>query len=369
MQETQRKIRFLIAPLDWGLGHATRCIPIIRELLLQHCEVIIAAEGAQEILLRQEFPQLHFVSLPGYRIKYSRSGSLLAFKILLQLPKLKKAIWKEHEWLKQAVADIRPDCIISDNRYGFYHPEIPSIFITHQLRIQSPGGEWTKDILQQFNYKHINRFTTCWIPDNLDTVNNLAGELSHPKKVTDIPVHYIGPLSRFSPKNETERKGHLLVLLSGPEPQRTLLEEKMIDEISHYNGTADIVRGLPDHPSQVPSTGMIQFYNHLGADELNKKMQEAEYIIGRSGYSTIMDIAALNKKSILIPTPGQTEQEYLAVYLEKRGLAISLGQKEFSINKALTRAKVFNWNSFSKDNSESLKAAVTNLIQSLPALG
>jgi UDP-N-acetylglucosamine transferase subunit ALG13 len=244
--------------------------------------------------------------------------------------------------LKKMIAQHHFDAVISDNRYGLYHSSIPCIFITHQLTIKSSAGKWTEKILQKRNYKYINRFTACWVPD-INRENNLAGELSHPFIAPAVPVHYIGLLSRFIKNDVAEKKNHLLIILSGPEPQRTMLEEKIINDISHYNGTVTVVRGLPGSASLIPSTNMIKFYNHLSTAELNIAMQEAEYVISRSGYSTVMDIMALQKKSILIPTPGQTEQEYLGHYLMKKGIAVSISQKGFTLNKALAASMKYNY--------------------------
>lgn len=339
------KIRILVAPLDWGLGHATRCVPIIRELLTQDCDVWLAGEGAQKELLKTEFPALPFLDLPGYRIRYAKTKKGLLWKMIRQGPKLRRAIQQEHQWLKKTVREYSFDAVISDNRYGLYHSKISCVFLTHQLCIKSPLGKWTEKILRKRNYKYINRFSECWVPDS-ESENNLAGELSHPEKKPSIPVRYIGLLSRFdsfTPLGDGGKKPHLLVLLSGPEPQRSLLEEKIIHEISHYNGTAVVVRGLPGYASLIPSTNMIHFYNHLPAKELNEEMLKAEYIISRSGYSTVMDIVALQKKSLLIPTPGQTEQEYLGEYLMKRGIALCMRQENFSLTAALETAAGYSY--------------------------
>jgi UDP-N-acetylglucosamine transferase subunit ALG13 len=330
--------KLLVAPLDWGLGHATRCVPIIRDLLNSKCEVWLAGEGAQEKLLREEFPSLPFLPLKGYRIKYGKSG--LTGKILLQIPSILRSIKEENKWLTEQVSNHGFDAVISDNRYGLYHENIFSVFITHQLCVKSSFGKWSEKILQQWNYKFINRFNECWVPDE-EEENNLAGELSHPVKLPSIATKYIGPLSRFEKKNIDEIKAHLLIILSGPEPQRTILENKIIDHIVNYPATATIVRGLPGEKNIIPSTNTIHFYNHLSSEELNTEAMKAEFIISRSGYSTIMDIAALQKKSILIPTPGQTEQEYLADHLMKKQFAFCVNQNEFSLLTDIKSAKQF----------------------------
>ena len=341
--DSVRKLRILVAPLDWGLGHATRCIPIIRYLMENGCEVLLAGEGLQKELLSQEFPSLYFLDLQGYRIKYGGSKVGLLLSIFRQAHQLLSSIKKEYAWLKKVVKEYQLDAVISDNRYGLHHNSIPCVFITHQLTIKSPFGKWTEKLLQQRNYKYINKFQECWVPDAEDK-NNLAGELSHPEKKPAVPVFYTGILSRLEQTPAAHViKNHLLISLSGPEPQRTILENKIINEIVHYSFTATIVRGLPGSDSIIPSTGMIKFYNHLPADALSKEMQQAEYVISRSGYSTVMDLVKLKKKSVLIPTPGQTEQEYLADYLLEKQFAFSMPQKEFTLVAALKNAAAFSY--------------------------
>ena len=368
-EKTQGKARILLAPLDWGLGHATRCIPIIRELLAQGCDVWLAGEGVQKELLKTEFPDLPFLDLSGYRIRYAKTKKGLLWKMIRQGSKLRRAIRQEHQWLKKAVKQYSFDAVISDNRYGLYHSKIPCVFITHQLCIKTSMGRWTEKILRKRNYRYINRFSECWVPDTDGNIN-LSGELSHPEKKLAVPVRYIGLLSRFNKQHIDEKKGHLLIILSGPEPQRSILEEKIISEISHYNGTAVVVRGLPGYSSLIPSTNMIHFYNHLPAKELNEEMLKAGYIISRSGYSTVMDIVALQKKSILIPTPGQTEQEYLGEYLMKKGIAPCMQQENFSLVAAMEAAAKYSYNiPVMHDNN--LQMLVTDFLHQAdnPALG
>jgi len=335
--------KLLVAPLDWGLGHATRCVPVIRALLDKHCEVWLAGEGAQEKLLREEFPALPFLPLRGYRVKYALQG--LAGKIFLQIPSILQSIKEENKWLKEQVNKQGFEAVISDNRYGLYHEKIFSILITHQLTIKSPFGKWSEKILQGWNYKLIHRFHECWVPDEAGE-NNLAGELSHPARLPSTLIKYIGLLSRLEKIYPDEIKNHLLIILSGPEPQRSLLEDKIISQLFSHTGTATVVRGLPSAEKILPSTDSIQFYNHLPAKELGAEAAKAEFIISRSGYSTVMDIAAMQKKSILIPTPGQTEQEYLAGHLLKKHFAYCSSQKEFSLQQALEEARNFEYRLF-----------------------
>lgn len=327
--------KLLLAPMDWGLGHATRCIPLVKALLEQGCRVSLAGEGLQQALLREEFPDLPFLELSGYRVRYS-SISMMG-KILFQVPKILKSIKAENRWLAGVINKQGFDIIISDNRYGLYNKNAYCIFITHQLNIKTNMGKWSERILNHWNYQFINHFNECWVPDE-EGEDNLAGDLSHPEKMPSIPVKYTGLLSRFEKNTIPVIKNHLLVLLSGPEPQRTLFENKIIDDIVYFNGTATVVRGLPTALNIIPSTNSIRFYNHLPTDELQNEIEKAEWVIARCGYSTVMDIAVMQKKSILIPTPGQTEQEYLARYLMKKKFAFCMKQKEFSLKKAIEKA-------------------------------
>ncbi len=356
------KPRILVAPLDWGLGHVTRCIPVIYELLKQGSEVWLAGEGAQEILLKNEFPELAFLPLNGYRVRYGSSRIGLIRSVFSQLPPLLKTIKQENNWLKKAVNDYQFDAIIADNRYGLYHSSVPSVFITHQLTIKTPFGKWSEHFFRKINYRFINRFAECWIPDE-EKENGLAGELSHPANMPDIPVYYTGILSRLKKKNTEEKKNHLFISLSGPEPQRTLLENKIILDISKYNGTACIVRGLPGASTLIPSTNDIRFYNHLPTEEFNNEMETAEYIISRSGYSTVMDIVTLGKKSILIPTPGQTEQGYLAKYLTQKQFAFCMAQNNFSLTDSLQKSVKFDYKKILYCKETKLPSLISSLLK------
>ena len=363
-EKLRRRFRILVAPLNWGLGHVTRCVPIIREFLANDCELWLAGDATQEVLLRSEFPQLPFLSLPGCKIEYSKTPGGLLWKMILQAPRIISSIKAEHRWLNRIIETHGIDAVISDNRFGLYHSYVPCVFVTHQLKIKSPLGKWNERLLQKWNYHYINRFKECWVPD-LAGENNLAGELSHPTILPRVPVKYIDPLSRFQKKALPEIEGHLLFILSGPEPQRTILENKIINEVSHYTGTASIARGLPLSQSVIPSTGMIKFYNHLSATQLNEEIEKAEWVISRSGFSTIMDLAKLQKKSILIPTPGQTEQEYLAQFLLEKKAAYTIGQKEFFLNAVLDEAKKFGYKYSSLGNSNGLRIVVRNFLDSI----
>lgn len=364
MSQPQASPTILVAPLDWGLGHATRCIPVIRELLQQNCRVILAASGKGKVLLEQEFPQLPVLPLPGYEIEYASSGWGLAIKIVAQIPKLLAAIKGEQAWLQKVAAEQQIDAVISDNRYGLYHPDVPSVFITHQLCVKAPL-QFAEDLIQEVLYQYINRFAECWVPDAAG-VNNLAGDLSHPASQPAIPIHYIGPLSRFETK-ETKTEGEsLLILLSGPEPQRTLLEEIFLQDLKEYTKPVVLVRGLPGEEEKIEISENVTVYNHLPAVELEQKIRKAGMVISRCGYSTVMDLAALQKRSILIPTPGQTEQEYLANHLMQKNFAFCVEQKKFRLKNVLALAETFPYQPYPR-LEHNLSNVVKSFLETLKA--
>lgn len=334
-----RKKRVLVAPLEWGLGHATRCIPLIRELLALDCEVLLGAEGQSKALLQSEFPQLEMVSTPGFRMRYSRKRVWFPFAIILRVPKILMSIYNERKWLKDFIREKNIDAVISDNRFGLYNETIPCVYITHQLLIKT-GNKFTERLVQKNHFKYINRYEQCWVPD-IGNGEGLAGELSHPKQLPKPPVTYIGPLSRFE-KIEAVKKYDLCIVISGPEPQRTEFEKKLLEEIETYPGKIILVRGLPEKNEMISTRNPeVEIKNHLFSNELNKVLLQSSMFIGRSGYTTVMDLVKLQLPGILIPTPGQPEQEYLAEYLMKKEMFYCVDQVKFSLKEDLKKAFAF----------------------------
>ena len=331
----------LIAPLDWGLGHATRCVPIISHLIKSGCKVVIATEGVQQNLLKREFPDLQFIHLKGYHIQYAKRKRWFSLKIMLQLPKIWRSIKKEKSWLDHYLQHSPVDMIISDNRYGLYHQKIPCVIMTHQLQIKAPFALAEK-LMQLVHYNMLKNFTACWVPDTKGEPN-IAGTLSHPKTLPSIPVSYIGPLSRFNESKQVTKDVFLLIVLSGPEPQRSILENLLISQLKTFPKKVLLVRGLPENAETIKVNSNITVKNHLTAIELESAFLRAEYIVSRSGYTTIMDIIKLKKKAVLIPTPGQTEQEYLADHLHKQGWCMSSKQENLNILKLIEEVEKFEF--------------------------
>ena len=319
----------LIAPLNWGLGHATRCMPLINALLDRGIHPILASDGAALSLLREEYPNLITVALPAYDIQYRGNNMMLTMGA--QLPKIAKAIFSEQRAIKKIVEDKKIDIIISDNRYGVFHPGCHNIFMTHQLNIKIPSSIFEK-IVASVNHRLIRRFNECWVPDYA-LAPRLAGTLSEDPGLPIIK--YTGPLSRMK-KATLSIAYKMVIVLSGPEPQRTNLEKILIDQLVDYPEKVCFVRGVvSDTTPPIIDNQNISMLNYLTAAKLNQVLNSSEIVVCRSGYSSLMDLIKLNKRAILIPTPGQTEQEYLADYLSKTGGFIIATQKGFNLKNSL----------------------------------
>lgn len=279
--------------------------------------------------------------------------------MLYQAPGLLKRISFEHEWLNHHQKKHGWSAVISDNRFGLYHPGIHSVFITHQLNILTGWGPAADRFLQKINYRYIRKFNECWIPD-LEAKPSLAGILSHPEHLPGNE-RYIGPLSRFERKESSE-KPDLLVLLSGPEPQRTVLEDIVLAQVSKVTGKIFLVRGRPSDTDRPKANANITVFNNPTSEQLEKFINGAGMILCRSGYTTIMDLIKLKKRAILIPTPGQTEQEFLAAHLNGAGLFYTVNQSQLSLESDLSAAEKFHQNNFPEYNFDLYKEMIDDLL-------
>ena len=347
------KKRILVAPLDWGIGHSTRCIPVIKALISNNYEVILSADSRPLHLLSTEFPKLEMIRFEGYNIKYSKYLPMI-LSMILQIPKILWNIKKENATLEDIIKEYTIDGVISDNRFGLYSKKVPCVFITHQLEIQTPSFN---ESIRNFNYKYINKFDACWVMD--DEKINLAGNLSKPKFLPNN-THYIGIQSRFE-KQEIKKKYDFLAIVSGPEPQRTILEKGLIKALKNRNEKSLIVLGKPELNTS-NQIGSLTIKSHLDAKDLNTAISQSELIICRSGYSTVMDLAKLGKKAIFIPTPGQTEQEYIAHNFKDLGICYTQKQSDFNFEIAIEESK--NYTGFNKEiNSETDWASLFRLFE------
>ena len=327
--EKMPKKRILIAPLNWGLGHATRCIPIIEALENHDFEPIIASDGIALALLQKEFPHLQTLELPSYNIEYAQNGENFKWKLFKQIPRMFAAVRAERKIIRQWVKERQLDGIISDNRLGIHSTKVPSVFITHQLNVLTGNTSW---LTTKIHHYFIKKFTECWVPDTAEKPN-LSGKLGHLKDNT-LNIKHIGPLSRLH-KKPTDQIYDLMVLLSGPEPQRTLLETKLKDELKNYDGNIIFIRGVVEAEQKITQRFNVTCYNFMNTAELELAFNQSKMVLSRSGYTTIMDLAKLGKKAFFIPTPGQYEQEYLAKKLKKKGLVPYCKQDDFRVERLL----------------------------------
>lgn len=391
-----RETRILVCPLNWGLGHAVRDVAVIQRLVDMGHEVILAGDGAPLDLLEAEFPELEIIRFRSLiRVRYS-SHLPAWLKITLLSPFLLHEIFAEHYRLGRIIRQINPGVVISDNRFGLWNRRVRSILITHQLSIRLPG--FTR-ILEYPAYlvlrAFIGKFDRCWIPDYPGT-SNLSGGLSH-----RYPLHrnavFIGALSRFTgpggtaaglsstppgnattggtsgsatgsssdspasgdsssgsffavstsgsasgqPVHSSSKPVDLVILLSGPEPQRSRLQKIVLKQVFSLDVRCIILQGLPGSLNRVDLTSTVTMYSHLPAAKLQNLLLLTENVICRAGYTGIMDLALMQKKALIIPTPGQTEQEYLAGYLAGKGVFLTCSQNELDIESALENLSEF----------------------------
>jgi len=329
--------RILYAVLDWGLGHATRSIPIIRALGINN-ELVLASTGRSLRLLQAEFPDLETIDFPDYGIRYSYRGRWLLVFLIIQLPLVIFRLFIEKFRTGEIVSDKKIDIIFSDNRYGVYSRKVPCYFMTHQLRYRLSrhlrGFEWISVWFNRLMFKNFNR---VFVPD-VGGGSNLAGALAHSYEWRgNSKIYYIGILSSID-QEEVDEDIDLLFMISGLEPQRSIFEEIIRQQIGTIPGRKIVVLGKPGEEPNWPETVDLRVFSHLDRKTMQQTINRSRVIIARSGYSTIMELAALRKQALLVPTPGQTEQEYLAEHLQKMNWWYTTTQDQLNIARDLQLA-------------------------------
>ena len=310
-------MKILVAPLNWGLGHASRCVPLVQRLLDEGHEVVLGGDGDSLTLLRKHFPKLRYTYLAPLNLRYS-TGNRQVWAMLKALPKL--ILWSAQDYtiLRAILREEHFDQVISDNRFGFYNKQVECIYITHQLHIMLPRGwKWAESFASRLHARVYAHFNKVWVPDYKEYDQSLAGDLSH----NGANVEYIGPLSRFQniQINQINQNFSIVAVLSGLEPHRSFFERELVSRFAGTDENVLIVQGLLSRPNTRIKRGNMTIVPYLADNELAGALQGAKHIIARSGYSTIMDFHTLGvlDKAELIPTPGQPEQEYLATLHNK----------------------------------------------------
>ena len=366
-------MKILVAPLDWGLGHATRCVPVIREFLRAGAEVEIAVVKANANFFREVFPELRQRLAPSYNIVYPKHGYNMALWLLKNSVHLNAVMRYEHHFAEEMVERHGYDVLFSDNRFAFYSKKAYSIYMTHQRRIAFPrafsaferiGVMWHANIMRKFD--------EVWVPD-MEQFPGYAGSLSHSGATPGgKPMRFVGPLSRFSenvasvsqdkqapiPENvdlerdvdlmsvsefmarstsvewnvamEPAAKYKVVAVVSGVEPARTQFELQLRESLLKIPGQHMMILGKPSAEHKTWTEGNIEFHTHLATETFANAVRRADYVVSRGGYSTVMDMAELGAKCIFVPTPGQFEQIVLAHDLSKAGCAVEIPADKLS---------------------------------------
>lgn len=323
---SQKQSLVLVCPLDWGLGHASRMIAVIDHFISLGSQVILGGSGKSGELLKTTFPQLPFIQIPSPVIRYSRKGQWLIPALMLQLPSLIFSVVREHLLIKKIVLARGINIIVSDNRYGLFCRHAHSIFVTHQISPVLPSLlRWAEYPLYLIIRTVILQFDECWIPDYADPHQNLSGILSHRYKLPEN-ARFVGILSRFNLKSWRKQepfaeKYALVVVISGPEPQSGIFNALLLRQILTLSHKTLIISGFMHSPLPIAENGHVLLTQipHLEPDQFGQVLLHADHIVCRSGYSGIMDLVALGLTALLVPTPGQPEQQYLAEYLSGKG--------------------------------------------------
>lgn len=315
--------------LNWGLGHASRSLPIIKEYIGQGHEVIAASDGEALAMLRRELPDYLVMELPGYGILYS--SRYMPLNMVRYGPGMLRTMKAEHDLTKAIVAHHKIDAIVSDNRYGCYLPGTPSALITHQLQVFT-GNKILDVYIRRQIRAWIKKFDEIWIPDNLPP-GNITGELSG-IDVSPLPKHYLGIISELTSQPK-KGKYDAVAVISGPEPQRTNFEQILVQQLSAMKGNYAIVRGKPDSTEPPKKEGNLEIFSFMSRAGLSELLEQTEIVISRSGYTTLMDLAKTGHRAILCPTPGQYEQIYLADRLGELQQCVYCRQESMDVAKAL----------------------------------
>jgi len=324
---------------SWGLGHATRSLPVIRKLIDENNDLTIISNGRSLDLLKGELGEnIEYVDIPDYPMLLSENSRQLMAKSVIYWPLFIKKMQSGLSQLTKMLEMRKCDLIVSDGRYDIYSKKIPSFFISHQMRIMNPLRiEMLETGSEIFNLFFFKRFRGVIVPDYIE--DNLSGDLSHNlKKIDEKKIHYVGVLSDFK-KKKTKKNIDYLISISGPEPQRTMLEKKLLSQVGQLEGRIIITLGKTEESEKI-SKENIKVYSFLTKEKREDFLNRAKLVVSRSGYSTIMDLALTGTKALMTPTPGQIEQEYLSRYHNRRGTFYSVNQNNINLTTDVEKAKI-----------------------------
>ena len=333
---TNLKILFAVA--SWGLGHATRDLPLINRLLdCGHDVTVVSSERALNLLKLELGRRCTFLEWPDIPLTLSKTAPLFYAKFTISLPLAFRAIVAERRAL-EALLDDRPvDRIISDSRFGIRSRRVASFQLSHGLRFIAPGRTRAAELLMEYVYHRcFGRTSSFAVPDS--ELDGLSGDLSHDLRfVKRDRISYIGILSgvRCRP---AEPDIDCYVSISGREPQRKILEDIVLQQVYDVPGRVIVSLGKPEEAGRIWRHGRSEIHSFVNRVEQEELMNRARMIVSRSGYTTMMELAELGKNALLIPTPGQTEQEYLADYHLQKGTYYSTTQDRLDLPRDLARA-------------------------------
>ena len=323
---------------SWGLGHATRSLPVIRKLQEENNELTIISHGRSLELLKKELgSNINYHDIPDYPMLVSAEPRQFMAKSMIYWPLFVRKIQSGVSNLKKIANKEKFNVIISDARYDMLNKSVPTYFISHQIRIMNPlrlrmletGSEF-------FNDFFFKRFKGIIVPDYKD--DNLSGDLSHNlKKIDEKRIHYAGVLSDFS-KKKTKKDIDYLISITGPEPQRTILEKKLLLQSKDLKGNIAITLGKTEEKEDITKEN-IQIFSFLTKEQRENLLNRSKLVISRSGYSTILDLAVIGTKALMTPTPGQIEQEYLSRYHNLKGTFYSVNQSKINLIEDIEKVK------------------------------
>lgn len=320
--------RVLVCPLGWGLGHTSRSVLLIKILIEKGCTVLVAADQISIAFLKSRFPELTYIPFPSFSVKFSRGANQLLSLTRIAFRLFARTITEKNE-IEKLISHYKIDLVISDNRYGLYTQKVPTVLITHQLSIRFPHPfKFLKPAGEMYVRIYAQRFTECWIPDSSSGFS-LSGALTQPSKLPGN-VKRVGLMSRFYGMtiNEKDNMWDLLAIVSGPPPHRDIFEQEVEKLAQRLNLKTIILQGLPQFNGRTIENGCVTLVANMPDVEIVETISKSKYLLCRGGYCTIADLIALNRSAILIPTPGQTEQEYLVDYLKPKDIFRFFRQSE-----------------------------------------